>query len=97
MVDTFTPRYTNTKQRTVHSLRTKSPARAKHSAKALMARLEGYWLNLRLKEAQILAAHLLRHAPSQKILIQHSTLTLPNVSSGLKIEQKDRSMRAKKI
>ena len=72
-----------TKQRIVQSLRTKSPARAKHSATVLMARLEDYWLNLRLKEAQIPAAHLLRHAPSQNI-----DSTLPTIKDALELYQR---------
>ena len=72
-----------TKQRIVQSLRTKSPARANHSATVLMARLEDYWLSLRLKEAQIPAAHLLRHAPSQNI-----DSTLPTIKDALELYQR---------
>lgn len=42
----------HTKLRIVQSLRTKSPIRATHSAQSLVARLQDYWCNLRLKEAQ---------------------------------------------
>jgi integrase len=48
-----------------------------------MARLEDYWLNLRLKEAQIPAAHLLRHAPSQNI-----DSTLPTIKDALELYQR---------
>ena len=47
-------RHHYTKLRIVQSLRTKSPIRAKHSAQSLVARLQDYWFNLRLKEAQML-------------------------------------------
>ena len=70
-------------QRIVQSLRTKSPTRAKHSAKVLMARLEDYWLNPRLNEAQITAAHLLRHAPSQNL-----DSTLPTIKNALQLHQR---------
>lgn len=72
-----------TKQRIVQSLRTKSPARAKHSAQVLITRLEDYWLNLRLKDEQIPAAHLLRHAPSQNI-----DSTLPTIKDALELYQR---------
>ena len=51
--------------RIVQSLKTKSQAQARYASQKLLSRLDDYWLSLRLKEMEIPAAHLLRHAPSQ--------------------------------
>jgi integrase len=59
------------KPRITHSLRTKSKSQASRASQLLISRLEDYWLNLRLKEMQIPAAHLLHSVPSQNV---HSTL-----------------------
>ena len=59
------------KPRIIQSLRTKSLSQARYAAQMLASRLDDYWLNLRLKEAEIPAAHLLHSVPSQNI---HSTL-----------------------
>ena len=53
------------KPRIVQSLKIKSQAQARYASQKLLSRLDDYWLNLRLKEIEIPAAHLLRHAPSQ--------------------------------
>lgn len=53
------------KTRVVQSLKTKSHAQARYASQKLVSRLDDYWLNLRLKEIEIPAAHLFRHAPSQ--------------------------------
>jgi hypothetical protein len=53
------------KPRIVQSLKTKSQAQARYASQKLLSRLDDYWLSLRLKEIEIPAAHLLRHAPSQ--------------------------------
>ena len=47
------------KPRIVRSLRTKSLSHAKTAARSLSARLEDYWLGLRLQRADVPAAHLL--------------------------------------
>ena len=47
------------KPRIVQSLRTKSPVMADKAARILTSRLEEYWLNLRVKQFQHPAAHLL--------------------------------------
>ena len=60
------------------SLKTKSLKAANRSAASISQRLDDYWLNLRLKEAEIPAAHLLRSIPSQNI---HSTL--PTITDAL--------------
>ena len=51
--------------RIVQSLKTKSQVQARYASQKLLSRLDDYWLSLRLKEIEIPAAHLLRHAPSQ--------------------------------
>ena len=66
------------KPRIIQSLRTKSQPQARYAAQKLASRLDDYWLNLRLKEAEIPAAHLLRSVPSQNI---HSTL--PTITDAL--------------
>ena len=53
------------------SLRTKSKMDAEKASKLFSSRLEEYWLNLRFREMQIPAAHLLNSTPSQNL---HSTL-----------------------
>ena len=58
------------KPRIIQSLRTKSRPQARYAAQKLASRLDDYWLNLRLKEAEIPAAHLLRSVLAR-------TLTLP--------------------
>ena len=47
------------KPRIVKSLRTKSHSHAKTASRSLSARLEDYWLGLRLQRADVPAAHLL--------------------------------------
>jgi len=47
------------KPRIVRSLRTKSHSHAKTASRSLSARLEDYWLGLRLQRADVPAAHLL--------------------------------------
>ena len=47
------------KPRIVRSLRTKSLSHAKTASRSLSARLEDYWLGLRLQRADVPAAHLL--------------------------------------
>ena len=66
------------KPRIIQSLRTKSQPQARYAAQKLASRLDDYWLNLRLKEAEIPAAHLLRSVSSQNI---HSTL--PTITDAL--------------
>ena len=53
------------------SLRTKSRMAAEKASKLFSSRLEEYWLNLRFREMQIPAAHLLHSTPSQNL---YSTL-----------------------
>ncbi len=55
------------KTRIIQSLRTKSPSQARYVSQKLVSRLDDYWINLRLGEAEIPAAHLLRSTPSQNI------------------------------
>jgi hypothetical protein len=59
-------------------LKTKSQPQARYAAQKLLSRLDDYWLNLRFKEAEIPAAHLLRSVPSQNI---HSVL--PTITDAL--------------
>jgi hypothetical protein len=66
------------KSRIIQGLRTKSLPQARYAAQKLASRLDDWWLNLRLKEAEIPAAHLLRNVPSQNI---HSTL--PTITDAL--------------
>ena len=58
------------KPRIIQSLRTKSLSQARYAAQKLASRLDDYWLNLRLKEAEIPAAHLC-------VVFQARTFTLP--------------------
>ncbi len=53
------------KDRIIQSLRTKSRAKAQQISRRLIGKLEDYWINLRLKETEVPAAHLLRVVPSQ--------------------------------
>ena len=53
------------------SLRTKSKMAAEKASKLFSSRLEEYWLNLRFRDMQIPAAHLLHSTPSQNL---YSTL-----------------------
>jgi hypothetical protein len=76
-------RHHYTKLRIVQSLRTKSSTRAKHAAQSLVTRLEDYWFNLRLKEAQIPASHLLRQAPSKD-----RDLSIPTIVEALELYQR---------
>ena len=76
-------RHHYTKLRIVQSLRTKSPIRAKHSAQSLVARLQDYWFNLRLKEAQIPASHLLLQAPNKD-----RDLAMPTIAEALELYQR---------
>lgn len=76
-------RHHYTKLRIVQSLRTKSSTRAKHAAQSLVTRLEDYWFNLRLKEAQIPAAHLLRQAPNKD-----RDLAMPTIAEALELYQR---------
>jgi site-specific recombinase XerC len=46
----------------------------------LAARLEDYWLNLRLKEAEVPAAHLLKSVPSQ-----NPNSVLPTIQDALEL------------
>ena len=62
------------KSRFIQSLRTKSKSQANRASQVLVSRLEDYWLNLRLKEMQIPAAHLLHSVPSP---VSYTHLTLP--------------------
>jgi len=48
------------KPRIVISLKTKSSNRAATASRMMLAKLEDYWLGLRLKDTEIPAAHLLR-------------------------------------
>ena len=47
------------KQRIVLCLRTKSPSQAQQASKAVLAKLEDYWLKLRIKDLDVPASHLL--------------------------------------
>jgi integrase len=55
------------KPRIIQSLRTKSSSQARYVSQKLASRLDDYWINLRLREVEIPAAHLLRSIPSQNI------------------------------
>ena len=52
------------KQRIVLCLRTKSSAQAQQVSKAVLAKLEDYWLKLRIKDLDIPASHLLNESLS---------------------------------
>jgi hypothetical protein len=47
------------KQRIILCLRTKSPSQAQQASKAVLAKLEDYWLKLRIKDLDVPASHLL--------------------------------------
>ncbi len=47
------------KPRIIKSLRTKSLSHARAASRSLLARLEDYWLGLRLQRTDVPAAHLL--------------------------------------
>ena len=68
------------KPRIIQSLRTKSSARARYVSQKLVSRLDDYWINLRLREAEIPAAHLLRSIPSQNI-----NSLLPTIDDALEL------------
>ena len=52
------------KQRIVLCLRTKSPSQAQQASKAVLAKLEDYWLKLRIKDLDVPASHLLNESLS---------------------------------
>ena len=62
------------KTRIIQSLRTKSPSQARYVSQKLASRLDDYWINLRLREVEIPAAHLLRSIPVRKSI--HYSLPL---------------------
>ena len=69
-----------TKDRVVQSLRTKSRTKARHASLTLAVRLEDYWLSLRLKKAEVPAAHLLKAVPSQ-----NPNSVLPTIQDALEL------------
>jgi integrase len=69
-----------TKDRVVQSLRTKSRTKACHASLTLAIRLEDYWLSLRLKKADVPAAHLLKVVPSQ-----NPDSVLPTIQDALEL------------
>ena len=79
-----------TKNRVVQSLRTKSRPKARHASLTLAANLEGYWLSLRLKKAEVPAAHLLKAVPSQN---PDSVLPTIQDAHGLYLRVKGRNKR----
>jgi len=52
------------KQRIVLCLRTKSPSQAQQASKAVLSKLEDYWLKLRIKDLDVPASHLLNESLS---------------------------------
>ena len=80
-----------TKDRVVQSLRTKSRTKARHASVTLAARLEDYWLNLRLKEAEVPAAHLLKSVPSQ-----NPNSVLPTIQDALELYLRVKGRNIKK-
>ena len=52
------------KQRIVLCLRTKSSTQAQRASKAVLAKLEDYWLKLRIKDLDVPASHLLNESLS---------------------------------
>ena len=52
------------KQRIVLCLRTKSISQAQQASKAVLAKLEDYWLKLRIKDLDVPASHLLNESLS---------------------------------
>ena len=69
-----------TKDRVVQSLRTKSRTKARHASVTLAVKLEDYWLSLRLKKAEVPAAHLLKVVPSQ-----NPNSVLPTIQDALEL------------
>ena len=65
--------------RIVKSLRTKSLSHAKTASRSLSARLEDYWLGLRLQRADVPAAHLLV-VPREQL-----ESTLPTIEEALEL------------
>ena len=68
------------KPRFIQSLRTKSLSQARYVSRKLVSRLDDYLINLRLREAEIPAAHLLRSTPSQNI-----NSLLPTIDDALEL------------
>lgn len=66
--------------RIAYSLRTTSARRALVSSKALTAKLDDYWLGLRLKQTDVPAAHLLKSQATQGLLS-----TLPDINEALEL------------
>ena len=79
------------KPRIVQSLKTKSQAQARYASQKLLSRLDDYWLSLRLKEIEIPAAHLLRHAPSQ-----NPESVLPTIVDALELYHRVKGENKKK-
>ena len=79
------------KPRIVQSLKTKSQAQARYASQKLLSRLDDYWLSLRLKEIEIPAAHLLRHAPSQ-----NPESVLPTIVDALELYHRVKGANKKK-
>ena len=52
------------KQRIILCLRTKSPSLAQRASKAVLAKLEDYWLKLRIRDLDVPASHLLNESLS---------------------------------
>ena len=52
------------KQRIILCLRTKSHSQAQQASKAVLAKLENYWLKLRIKDLDVPASHLLNESLS---------------------------------
>ena len=68
------------KDRIIQSLRTKSRGKAEQISRRLLSRLEDYWLNLRLREVDIPAGHLLKCVPSQ-----NPNSLLPTIEDALEL------------
>ena len=66
--------------RIAYSLRTTSARRALVSSKALTAKLEDYWLGLRLKQTEVPAAHLLKSQATHNLMS-----TLPDINEALEL------------
>ena len=79
------------KPRIVQSLKTKSQVQARYASQKLLSRLDDYWLSLRLKEIEIPAAHLLRHAPSQ-----NPESVLPTIVDALELYHRVKGENKKK-
>ena len=80
------------KPRIVQSLKTKSQAQARYASQKLLSRLDDYWLSLRLKEIEIPAAHLLRHAPSQ-----NPESVLPTIVDALELYHRVKGENKRKL